>query len=108
MGNIFELASSQSMSPESTFINRRYHKRGSQEVAVLLTHAKQVLAEAEKELHLGWGKSLVSVHEREVERAIEMVEIAMEKLSVVMGEVEMELSASQGLSDSVLLRKTRR
>ena len=99
MGNtssLFKLASSRSVCRESTssYGDGRCHKRGYEELAdsELLTHAKQVLAEAEKELYLGWGKSLGSVHEREVERAIEMVEIAREKLRVVTGEVEMELS----------------
>jgi hypothetical protein len=97
MGNtssLFKLTSSQSMSPESTCSDGdgRYHKRGYEELAELLTHAKKVLAEAEEEFNLGLGKSLGSVHEREVERAIEVVEIARENLRVVTGEVEMVLS----------------
>jgi hypothetical protein len=98
MGNtlrLFNVASSQGTSPESTSSDgdRRYHKRDYEELAELLTNAKQALAEAEKELYLGWaGKKLGNAPEPEVKKAMEMVEIAREKLRVVTGEVEMELS----------------
>jgi len=63
MGNtlsLFKLAASQSMSPEPTSSDgdRRYHKRGYEERAELLTYAKQVLAETEEELYLGWAAKM--------------------------------------------------
>jgi len=83
------------MSPTSTRGDgdRRYNNRGHEELVELLTHAKRVLAEAERELYLGCvGKILGNAPKHEVNRAMEMVEIAGEKLRVVTGEVEMELS----------------
>lgn len=52
-----------------------------------------MLAEAEEALYLGWpvGKNWGNAPEPEVKGAMEMVEIAREKLRAATGEVEMEL-----------------